>query len=250
MLDVLRSFYIIPLIYLYTIVMASLSLVLSFFDADGTRQHWCARTWCRLIAGTAGARVKVIGLENVPTNTAAVFVANHSSYLDIPAIWGYVPVQFRIMAKRSLFYVPFMGWFLARAGHIPVDRENSRAALANINRAADKLRAGCSLVVFPEGHRSAEGVLQEFKNGGFKLAQKAGVPVVPVTIIGSHRVLKKDSLVFHAGEITVIIDPPLSTAGYTSRTLPALMQRTRTIIAGHLQQPARAAEKTYELQKA
>jgi len=248
MLDVLRSFYIIPLIYLYTIVMASLSLVLSLRDPDGTRQHWCARTWCRLIAGTASARVRVIGMENVPQQ-AAVFVANHSSYLDIPAIWGYVPVQFRIMAKRSLFYVPFMGWFLSRAGHIPVDRENSRAALANINRAADKLRAGCSLVVFPEGHRSVDGVLQDFKNGGFKLAQKADVPVVPVTIIGSHRVLKKDSLVFHAGEITVIIDPPLSTAGYTSRTLPDLMQQTRSIIARRLADSALSAEKTYELQK-
>lgn len=249
MLDVLRSFYIIPLIYLYTIVMASLSLVLSFFDRDGRLQHWCARTWCRLIAVTAGARVQVIGLENVPKNQAAVFVANHASYLDIPAIWGYVPVQFRIMAKRSLFYVPFMGWFLSRAGHIPVDRENSRAALANINRAVDKLRAGCSLVVFPEGHRSVDGMLQEFKNGGFKLAQKAGVPIVPVTIIGSHRVLKKDSLVFHAGKIKVIIDPPLSTDGYTSRTLPTLMEQTRTIIARHLNEPALAEAKTYEFQK-
>ncbi len=249
MVDILRSFIIIPLIYLYTIVMASLSLVLSFFDRDGRRQHWCARTWCRLIAGTAGARVKIIGLENVPTNQAAVFVANHSSYLDIPAIWGYVPVQFRIMAKRSLFYVPFMGWFLSRAGHIPVDQENSRAALANINRAADKLRAGSSLVVFPEGHRSVDGVLQEFKTGGFKLAQKAGVPVVPVTIIGSHRVLKKDSLVFHAGDIKVIIDPPLSTEGYTSRTLPELMRQTHTIIAGRLMEQSLPTEQVYELQK-
>jgi 1-acyl-sn-glycerol-3-phosphate acyltransferase len=248
MFDVLRSCIIIPLIYLYTIVMASLSLVLSLFDRDGRLQHWCARTWCRLIAGTAGARVKVIGLENVPPQ-AAVFVANHSSYLDIPAIWGYVPVQFRIMAKRSLFYVPFMGWFLSRAGHIPVDRENSRAALANINRAADKLRAGCSLVVFPEGHRSVDGVLQEFKNGGFKLAQKAGVPVVPVTIIGSHRVLKKDSLVFHTGEITVIIDPPLSTEGYTSRTLPQLMRQTHTIIAERLGEQSLSNPSVYELQK-
>ena len=103
--------------------------------------------------------------------------------------------------------------------------------------------------MFPEGHRSADGVLQEFKNGGFKLAQKAGVPVVPVTIIGSHRVLKKDSLVFHAGEIRVIIDPPLSTAGYTSRTLPELMQQTHALIAGHLAEPGLAAKNTYEFQK-
>jgi 1-acyl-sn-glycerol-3-phosphate acyltransferase len=250
MLDVLRSCFIIPLIYLYTIAMATLSLWLSLVDRDGTLQHWCARTWCRMIAVTAGARVIVRGLEHVPKQQAAVFIANHASYLDIPAIWGYVPVQFRIMAKRSLFYVPFMGWFLWRAGHIPVDRENSRAALAKINRAAEKLRAGCSLVVFPEGHRSADGVLQEFKTGGFKLAQKAGVPIVPITIIGSHRVLKKDSLVFHAGTVEVIIDPPLTTDGYTSRTLPELMHKTRAIIAEHLVQTSAPADKPYELQKA
>ena len=250
MFDVFRSCIIIPLIYLYTIVMATLSLLLSFVDRDGRLQHWCARTWCRMIAVTAGARIKVRGLEHVPRDQAAVFIANHASYLDIPAIWGYVPVQFRIMAKRSLFYVPFMGWFLWRAGHIPVDRENSRAALANINRAADKLKAGCSLVVFPEGHRSPEGVLQEFKTGGFKLAQKAGVAIVPVTIIGSHRVLKKDSLVFHAGTVEVIIDPPLSTEGYTSRTLPDLMHQTRAIIAGHLEDTGLPASEKYEVQKA
>lgn len=250
MLDVLRSCIIIPLIYLYTIVMASLSLLLSLVDRDGKLQHWCARTWCRMIAVTAGARIKVRGLENVPVNQAAVFIANHTSYLDIPAIWGYVPVQFRIMAKRSLFYVPFMGWFLSRAGHLPVDQENSRAALANINRAVEKLRAGCSLVVFAEGHRSADGVLQDFKTGGFKLAQKAGVPIVPITIIGTNRVLKKDSLVFHAGTVEVIIDPPLPTQGYTSRTLPELLHKTHTIIAGHLGEKSSPSDEQYELQKA
>ncbi|MBS1808414.1 MAG: 1-acyl-sn-glycerol-3-phosphate acyltransferase [Acidobacteria bacterium] len=250
MLDVLRSCIIIPLIYLYTLVMASLSLVLSFFDQDGKLQHWCASTWCRMIAVTAGARITVRGLENLPKDQAAVFIANHTSYLDIPAIWGYVPVQFRIMAKRSLFYVPFMGWFLWRAGHIPVDHESSRAALANISRATEKLKAGCSLVVFAEGHRSADGVLREFKPGGFKLAQKAGVPIVPVTIINAHRVLKKDSLVFHAGQVEVIIDPPLSTAGYTSRTLPGLMNQTHSIIAGHLSEHPSTPQEKLELQKA
>lgn len=249
MLDVLRSCIIIPLIYLYTLVMATLSLLLSFFDREGKLQHWCARTWCRMIAVTAGARITVRGLENLPRNQAAVFIANHSSYLDIPAIWGYLPVQFRIMAKRSLFYVPFMGWFLWRAGHIPVDRDGSRAALANINRAVEKLKAGCSLVVFAEGHRSPDGVLREFKTGGFKLAQKAGVPIVPITIIGAHRVLKKDSLVFHAGKVEVIIHPPLSTTGYTSRTLPELMNKTRAIIASHLPAQNLPAEDRLEWQK-
>src|SRR5207253_11158546 len=104
-----------------------------------------------------------------------------------------LPLQFRIMAQRVLFYLPFMGWFLWRAGHIPVDRENARSALANVRRAVDKLQAGYSIVVFPEGTRSKDGMLQDFKSGGFKIALRAGVPIIPVTIIGTHRVLKKDS---------------------------------------------------------
>ncbi len=239
MLDVLKSCIIIPLIYLYTIVMATLSLSLSFFDHDGKKQHWCASAWCRLIAVTAGARMQVRGLENLPRDQACVVIANHQSYLDIPAIWANLPLQFRIMAKRVLFYFPFMGWFLWRAGHIPVDRDNVRSAVVNVKRAVDKLQAGHSLVIFPEGTRSADGVLQDFKAGGFKIAMKAGVPVVPVTIIGTCRVLKKDSLVFHPGLVEVIIDPPIATTGYTNRTLPELMAKTRACIATHLAEAER-----------
>lgn len=246
--DVLKSCIIIPLIYLYTILMATLSLVLSFFDRGGRLQHWCARTWCRMIAVTGGARIRVRGLENLPRDQACVVIANHQSYLDIPAIWGYIPLQFRILAKRILFYIPFMGWFLWRAGHIPVDRENARAALANVKRAVDKLKEGFSIVVFPEGTRSEDGTLQEFKSGGFKIALKAGAPIVPVTIIGTSRVLKKDSLVFHPGEVEVIIDPPLATTDYTSRTLPELIARTRShmqarLAAGSNRQPTAITER-------
>jgi 1-acyl-sn-glycerol-3-phosphate acyltransferase len=234
MLDVVKSCVIIPLIYLYTILMATLSLVLSLVDRGGRLQHWCARTWCRMIAVTAGARISVRGLENLPRDQACVVIANHQSYLDIPALWGCLPLQFRILAKRGLFYLPFLGWFLWRAGHIPVDRENARAALANVNRAVDKLKAGYSIVVFPEGTRSPDGTLREFKSGGFKIALKAGVPVLPVTIIGTARVLKKNSLVFHPGAIEVIIDPPLATTAYNSRTLPELIAVTRARIEAHL----------------
>jgi 1-acyl-sn-glycerol-3-phosphate acyltransferase len=234
MSDVLKSCVIIPLIYLYTIVMATLSLALSLFDRGGRLQHWCARTWCRMIAVTAGARIIVRGLENLPRDQACVVIANHQSYLDIPAIWGYLPLQFRILARRNLFYIPFLGWFLWRAGHIPVDRENARSAVANVKRAVDKLNSGCSIVIFPEGTRSDDGALQEFKGGGFKIALKAGVPIVPVTIIGTARVLKKNSLVFHPGRVEVIVDPPLQTTEYNNRTLPDLIAETRARIAARL----------------
>ncbi len=234
MLDLLRSILIIPLIYLYTIVMGSLALLLSLVDRRGKLQHWCAQRWCRMIAVTAGARMRVRGLENIPRDQPCVYVANHQSYLDIPAIIGYLPVQFRIMAKRSLFFVPFMGWFLWRAGHIPIDRENIRSAVANINRAVARIREGYSTIIFPEGTRSRDGSLQEFKSGGFKLALKAGVPIVPITVIGTCRILRRDSLIFHPGEVEIIVDPPIPTDGYTNRTIPELLEKTRAQMAAHL----------------
>ncbi len=238
MLDVLRSAIIIPLICLAAMLFSTLALLGSLVDKRGVWQHWCARTWCRIVAGLAGMRVRVEGVEHLPRSRPCIFAANHQSYLDIPAVYAALPVQFRFLARRSLFSIPFLGWFLWRAGHIPIDRARARSALTHLNHAATKLRGGCSTVIFPEGTRSADGVLQAFKSGGFKLALKAGVPIVPVTIIGTHRILRRDSLVFHPGEVEIIIDPPLETEGYTNRTLPELMERTRVGIAAHLEPKA------------
>lgn len=238
MLDALRSAIIIPLICLAAMVFSTLALLFSFVDKRGARQHWCARTWCRIVAALAGMRVRVQGVENIPVDRPCIFAANHQSYLDIPAVYAALPVQLRFLARQSLFSIPFLGWFLWRAGHVPIDRERARSALTNLNRAAARLREGCSTVIFPEGTRSADGALQAFKSGGFKLALKAGVPIVPVTIIGTHRILRRDSLVFHPGEVEIMIDPPLEMNGYTNRTLPELMARTRACIAAHLESDA------------
>src|SRR5207248_1533942 len=116
---------------------------------DGSRQHWCARTWCRLIARTVGARVRLHGSENLPPpSTPVVFMANHQSYMDIPALMGYLPVQFRMIAKASLFRVPFMGWHLRRAGHVPINRSSPREAVRSIDAAAARIREGTSVVIF------------------------------------------------------------------------------------------------------
>lgn len=214
MLAVVHSIVAIPLIYLYTIVMGSLSLLLSLVDKDGSLQHWCASTWCRLIAATVGMRVRVFGLEHLPPpGEPVVYMANHQSYMDTPTIFAFLPVQFRIIAKRSLFRVPFMGWHLSRAGNIPIDRSNRREAMRSIRAAADRIREGTSVVVFPEGTRSVDGVLQPFKAGSFKLAEAAGVRIVPIAIVGTCKVLRRDSLVFHPGRVEMHIHPAVPTAG-------------------------------------
>ena len=235
MLAVLHSIVAIPLIYLYTIVMASISLTVSFIDKDGSKQHWCAHTWCRLIAATAGMRVTVHGLQHLPApGSPVVYMANHQSYMDIPTLYGFLPVQFRIIAKESLFKVPFMGWHLSRAGNIPIDRSNRRDAMRSIERAAERIREGTAVVVFPEGTRSRTGILQDFKAGSFRLAVSAGVPIVPISIVGTCKILERDSLIFHPGKVDMHISAPIATAGFDPGSLNELMAAVRSEMADPL----------------
>jgi 1-acyl-sn-glycerol-3-phosphate acyltransferase len=236
----LHSFIAIPLIYLYTIVMGSISLFVSLFDPTGERQHWCAQTWCRMIARTAGARVRVHGAERIRPGTSYVFLSTHQSYMDIPAMLGYLPAQLRIAAKKVLFRIPFMGWHLARAGHIPIDRSSTQNAVASLQSAAAYLqRGGICAFIFPEGTRSRDGVLQPFKKGGFKLAIQAGAPIIPVTIIGSRQVLPRDSIIFRPGPIDMHVDEPIPTAGLTDDDIEALMRAVRAAMAKHFKEGKR-----------
>ena len=233
LLNYLHSFIAIPLIYLYTIIMGSISLSVSLFDPTGERQHWCAQVWCRLIARTAGARVRVHGSERIRPGTSYVFLSTHQSYMDIPAMLGYLPAQLRIAAKKGLFRIPFMGWHLSRAGHIPIDRSSTQNAVASLRSAAAYLHDGICAFIFPEGTRSRDGVLQPFKKGGFKLAIQAGVPIIPVTIIGSRQVLPRDSIIFRPGPIDMHINEPIPTAGLSDNDLEVLMRTVRAAMAQH-----------------
>ncbi|HKV38866.1 MAG TPA: lysophospholipid acyltransferase family protein, partial [Blastocatellia bacterium] len=213
--------------YLYTVVMAALSLILWPFDRTGALQHWCARWWCRLIAWTIGARIRVHGGENLDASRNYVFMANHCSLIDIPALFGYLPHQFRIMAKKELFYVPFMGWHLWTAGNFPVDRRDPRRTAHSLHRVIEGVKGGKSLAVFPEGTRSPDGKLRDFKPGAFKIVIRAGVAVVPVSIRGTHALLPKHSLVPRPGRVDVVIGKPIEPAAYPERNVKALMEKTR-----------------------
>lgn len=233
LLNYLHSFIAIPLIYFYTFVMGSISLLLSLYDPAGRKQHWCARVWCRLIARTAGVRVRVHAVHNIQPGTSYVFLSTHQSYMDIPAMLGYLPAQLRIAAKKSLFRIPFMGWHLTRAGHIPIDRSSTQNAIESMQMAASYLRNGICAFVFPEGTRSRDGYLHSFKKGGFKLAIQAGVPIVPITIIGSRQVLPPDEIIFRPGPVEMYIDAPIPTAGLTDGDLPILMETVYDCMAKH-----------------
>ena len=220
--------------YLYTAVMGAIALTLSLFDTTGAIVHWCERTWSRLICRTIGARIRVSGRENIRAGRTYVFMANHSSLIDIPALILAVPGQFRIMAKKELFRIPFWGWCLKRAGHFSIDRSNPKETARSLRKVVAGVRAGKSLALFPEGTRSADGKLLRFKPGAFKLAMRAGVEIVPVTICGASELLPRGSLAPRPGRVDVIIGKPIS-ASACDDNLSELMERTRRIIASNLE---------------
>lgn len=223
----LHSAVAIPLIYLYTIVMGTLSLALSLRDPKGRRQHWCASTWSRMIARTVGARVTVHGAEGLREGQSYVFLSTHQSYMDIPVMLGYLPAQLRIAAKREVFQIPFLGWHMRRGGHISINRSSTEEAVATLRRAAEEIRPGVSVFLFPEGTRTRDGSLQPFKKGGFRFALQTALPVVPVTIKGTRQLLPRDSIVFRPGPVRMHLGAPIQTAGLTDADLPALVQQVR-----------------------
>ncbi|MBM3775675.1 MAG: 1-acyl-sn-glycerol-3-phosphate acyltransferase, partial [Acidobacteria bacterium] len=190
-----------PLIILSTILMGSVSLLVSLVDSSGRGQHRVARGWSRMLLAVSGVRVRVQGLEKIAPDGSYVFAANHRSYMDIPAILPHIPVQFRFLANRNLFNVPFIGYHLRRAGHLPVNNANPRESLRTMSDAARAIRQrGISALVFPEGGRTY-GELGEFKEGAAYIAIKAGVPIVPMAMTGLREVLPRGSGVVNRGRV-------------------------------------------------
>lgn len=219
-----------PLIYLYTCVCGAFSLGGSFFDSSGHWQHGCARVWSSLILKTSRIHLSVQGLENIPRDQPVIFCSNHPSAMDIPILFVSLPVQFRFVAKRSLFNIPFLGWHLWRSGHIPVERAQPQKAIRSLDQAAEGIRAGRPVVLFPEGTRPRSDTLGPFKKGSFYLAIKSGVPVIPVTINGSRAVLKPDSLHIRSGKVRVTIHPSIPTSEFTLDDVDSLSARVRESI--------------------
>jgi 1-acyl-sn-glycerol-3-phosphate acyltransferase len=192
--------------------------------------HWCARTWGRAWVWLAGVRLEVRGLERLDPKRRYVFASNHQSGLDIPVLYAALQ-QYKLsfLSKRELLWVPFMGWGMSAIGHIGINRDDARSAHASVAKAVEKLRrSGNSLVLFPEGTRSPDGALQQFKTGAFRLAIDTGVDIVPVAISGASRVLTKNSSIYRPGKVTVSLGNPIPTQGATRADKQDLAQRVRS----------------------
>jgi len=204
-----------PMIVLSTIVMASLSITMSFFDPTGRRQHDVARTWAKILLWVSGVKVIAEGVEKLDLAKGYVLVANHSSYMDIPVILANVPLQFRFFAKQGLFKIPFMGWHLHRAGHIPVVRGDARASLKSMSDGGRMVREkNVSVLLFPEGGRSIDH-LQEFKEGTAYIAIKAGVPAVPIGLEGMRKILKMHTGFVYPGTVHLRVGDLIETSHLT-----------------------------------
>ena len=201
-----------PLIVLATIVFGLVNLVVSLFVTSGRKQIGIARAWARCLLRVSGVKVQVEGLEKIAPEGSYVFVSNHLSYMDTPVVLANIPVQFRFLAKRGLFQIPLLGTHLARAGHIPVPRDDARAALKTMTIAAQAIRErGISLLIFPEGGRSRSGEIAAFKEGAAYIAIRAGVPLVPIALRGTREVLPFGSAHVRPGSVTMRIGEPIPT---------------------------------------
>ena len=194
------------LIVLGSIVQSIPMIALGLVDPDGKRVYPMFRFWSWCVLKTGGVRLKVRDTSRLDPRQAYVFMANHQSNIDIPVlVQALAPFQLRWMAKRELLRIPFFGWALWASKHIIVKRSRSKDVVAAMAGAREKLTRGISVVVFPEGTRSTDGQLLPFKRGGFRLAEQAGVPIVPVTINGSGVLMKRGDWRLKRGEVEVVI---------------------------------------------
>lgn len=219
-----------PLIALATAFFGCVSLTCGLWDNSGRQQHAVARVWARTLLRLSLSPVTVVGLERLRTGPA-VYASNHLSYFDTPVLFAKLPFQFRIIAKQGLWKLPFIGWYLDRSGQVPVDSKDNRSMIASLGRGVAALKAGMPLVLFPEGSRTPDGELQSFASGCAFMAIKAGVPLVPVALIGTYELLPIHTYHLTPRPLLAVIGDPIPTTGLTTRDSAALTDRLRAAIA-------------------
>jgi 1-acyl-sn-glycerol-3-phosphate acyltransferase len=227
----IRTIFVWSSIVIATLVLGFFVLVTYPFDRKGRVIHHYARLWGKVALLANRVKVKIEGMENLKGKGPYIFMSNHQGSYDIFALLGHLPYQFKWLAKKELFSIPFFGWVMAAAGYISIDREGTRKTVEAMNVAAQKIRGGMSVVIFPEGSRSPDGSIQPFKKGGFTLAIKSKVPIVPLAISGSRDIMPKDKLTTNPGEIRMFVDHPIETHHCSSKDREPLMKKVRETIS-------------------
>ncbi len=231
-----------PAIGLVTAVCGSISLLISLLEKSGRTQHRIARVWARICVWISGSKLTVRGAENLRKHRVAVYASNHTSYMDTPVIFASLPFQFRILAKRELWAMAFIGWYLNRSGQIAIDTTDAHTTLSGLGAGVKALRSGMPLYVFPEGSRTPNGELQPFLSGAAYLAIRAQVPLVPIALTGVYDLLPIHTHHFYPGELVLTVGEAIETKGMTVRQTEELTARLRAAIDGLLRQTLAAEE--------
>ncbi len=219
-----------------TCILGTAAVLVSLFDPSGNSSHVIARIWGKIQLGMTGTQVTITGLENIDCRQSYILTSNHQSIFDIFAFLGYLPLQFRWIAKAELFRLPFLGWAMTRIGYIPIERGSPKKAYRSMLQAAEKVRNGVSVLIFPEGTRSPNGNLQPFKKGVFLIALKSQAPILPIAIRGTSRIMVKGDWRAYPGKVQIIVDRPLETAGLAPDREDALSRNVREILLRHLEE--------------
>jgi 1-acyl-sn-glycerol-3-phosphate acyltransferase len=217
-----------------TVILGILVIFLSLFHSSGNLSHLVARLWGKVPVWTTGTKVTVQGMENIDPLKSYILVSNHQSFFDIFSLLGYLPIQFRWIAKEELFRIPVLGWAMSRAGYIPIERDSPKKAYRSMLQAAEKIRQGTSVLIFPEGTRSPDGNLQPFKKGVFLIALKSQAPILPVTIRGTRSIMRKNDWRTYPGNVQIIISSPIDTAGFSTAREAELSEQVRNTLLHNL----------------
>ena len=229
LLSQLRSYFFFDvLIWFYTVAFGLASIPFGFFDKDGRILHGFARAWSKLIMKTILSPVHVTGLEKIDASKPHVYAVNHGSALDIPVLYAYLPLQFRIVFKKELLSYPIVGGHLKRSGQVCVDQQHPARSVASIRSALKTLKGGMPLVIFPEGGRTSDGHIQPFLPGAFFLAIKAQVDVVPIALVGTYELLPMNTYHIKPRPLEMRVGEPIATAGLTLRDLEKLSTRVQS----------------------
>ncbi|MDO9558335.1 MAG: lysophospholipid acyltransferase family protein [Syntrophales bacterium] len=229
----LRSMIMLVLCVSVTGYLSACCIIFGLISPGENKIHHIARIWAKILLLLSSTRVEVVGAENVLIGKPQIFMSNHQSDFDILIVLGFIPGQFRWIAKKEIFKIPIFGGAMRNAGYIEIDRQNHEKALKSLDIAAQKIREGKSVMTFPEGTRSKDGVMKPFKQGMFHLAIKAGVPIVPVSIIGAGAIMPKRSLRINPGKVTIMIDKPVDVTGYTVENRAQLIERVWDVIVNN-----------------
>lgn len=219
----------------FTPIIATPMLLSVIFVKPGKFVFYLMRLWSRIISALMGLKISVFGTENLEPGASYIITPNHQGIADIHAMASALPVYFRWVLKKELLRIPVFGWALWCTGPIAIDRSNTANSIETLNKEKDeKLKDGWSVLIYPEGTRTPDGNLKDFKKGAFMMAVQTGIAILPVVCNGAFKILPKKTIALRPGHVTLTICPPIPTQGLSEEDVPELMSKTRQALLSEL----------------